>query len=182
MMLDNKASQQSVTGSPTKDKDQLWQVNSLNCLPYDFSTLKKLITKTVQESEENARTMSNQNKGKFANNKPIAWPPTRHSLKLLFEALNLFVAPTKLIDALIYSRGPKMEEEPAENFDLDKLVQWFLLNLKTLKHIDYKYADPEWMQYCPSAATLATNNGERSHYLSPLHGLRSHQRYLRKSP
>ena len=81
----------------------------------------------------------------MANNKPIAWPPTRSSLDLLFRALNLKIAPTKLIDALIYSRGPKMEDEPAENFNEDKLVQWFLLNLKTLKHIDYNLADPEWL-------------------------------------
>lgn len=92
----------------------------------------------------------------MANNKPIAWPPTRHSLELLFRALNLRVAPTKLIDALIYSRGPKMEEEAPENFSVDKLVQWFLLNLKTLKHIDYKLSDPEWFQNCPSAATLTS--------------------------
>ena len=64
---------------------------------------------------------------------------------LLFKALNLRVAPTRLLDALIYSRGPKMEEEPPESFTLEKLVSWFMLNLKTIKHLDYKQADQEWL-------------------------------------
>lgn len=29
-----------------------------------------------------------------------------------------------------------MEEEPAEKFNDKKLIQWFLMNMKTFNHID----------------------------------------------
>ena len=99
-----------------------WSAASLNSLPYEPKALKRLINKTVTESEENARMQLNPNKSVTANNKPIAWPPTRDSLGLLFKALNLNVAPTRLLDALIFSRGPKMEDESPENFSIDKLI------------------------------------------------------------
>ena len=38
-----------------------------------------------------------------------------------------------------------MEEEPAEKFDPDKLVHWFMLHLKVLRHRDYELADPVWL-------------------------------------
>jgi hypothetical protein len=111
--------------------------------------------------------MSNTNKGITANKWPIVWPPTRWSLNLLFRAINLKVSPTRLIDALIYSRGPKMDEEPAENFNMDKLIQWFLLNLKTIKHIDYKLADPEWLAVSPNALTLTVEKSRDTTFMSP---------------
>lgn len=125
--------------------------------------------------------MSSSIKAITANNRPIAWPPTRQSMVLLFQALNLRVSPTQLIDALIYSRGPKMEDEPPENFSLDNLVQWFLLNLKTLKHIDFKIADADWKSVSPQAATASARIDHQ--YLSPMHSpRRSPGRFLRKSP
>ena len=41
------------------------------------------------------------------------------------------------------------ENEPEENFDEDKLVLWFQINLKMLKHINYEEADPEWIEQNP---------------------------------
>lgn len=59
-----------------------------------------------------------------------------------------------------------MEEEPPENFNLDNLVQWFLLNLKTLKHIDFNLADPDWKTVSPLAAT--SNARIDNKYLTPM--------------
>lgn len=126
----------------------------MNSLPYNAKILKKIINRKVSEAEENSRMLNISFKGITANKWPIAWPPTRKSMNLLFRALNLSVAPTKMLDCLIYCRGPKMEDEPPENFDIDKLVDWFILNLKTLKHIDYNLANPDWLANSPTAVTL----------------------------
>ena len=71
---------------------------------------------------------------KYLNNIPIQWPPTKYSFELLCKALNLKVTPTRIYDAIIYSRGPKMDEEPPEKFSYKKLIHWFLMNLKTIRH------------------------------------------------
>ena len=52
----------------------------------------------------------------------------------------------KIIDAIISCRGIKMENEPEENFSMDKLVKWFNNNIKLLKHLDYEVADSEWLK------------------------------------
>ena len=74
-------------------------------------------------------------------------PPTKLSLKKLFVLMNLDVSPVKLLDCLVFCRGKKMEAslEP-EDYDSSKLVQWFVMNIRTFKHLDYKKIDSEWAQ------------------------------------
>lgn len=88
-------------------------------------------------------------KKSYLNTNYIDWPPTRQSLKLLCKALNIQVSENKILDAMICCRGPKLENEPEENFDEDKLVLWFQINLKMLKHINYEEADPDWIAQNP---------------------------------
>ena len=73
-------------------------------------------------------------------------PPTRESIQLLCKAMNLKITPTKSIDAVLYCRGPKMEEAPPANFQMIDLVKWFLINLKTMHHDDIKKADVNWVK------------------------------------
>ena len=87
-----------------------------------------------------------QGKNKYINAKLIEWPPTRDSFKLLCMALNLEISENKVYDAIVYCRGPKLEQEPEDNFSMDKLTQWFLMNLKTFKHINYEFADQDWLE------------------------------------
>lgn len=48
--------------------------------------------------------------------------------------MNLKITPTKAIDAIIYCRGKDMENGADEDFDIQKLVQWFLMNMKVMQH------------------------------------------------
>lgn len=56
------------------------------------------------------------------------------------------VQPVKCIDCILYCRGPKLENSNPEDFDFYKIVQWFGINLRNLKHIDLKDVDPEWVE------------------------------------
>ena len=39
-----------------------------------------------------------------------------------------------------------MEDAPADDFEMEKLVSWFELNLRTLKHINNKgVQDKQWI-------------------------------------
>lgn len=73
-------------------------------------------------------------------------PPTRETLKKLFFALNLQVTPVKTIDCLLYIRGPKLENSDPEEFDFEKLIQWFMMNIRNLKHINLKEVDRDWVE------------------------------------
>ena len=81
----------------------------------------------------------------YLNTKLIAWPPTRESFKLLCKALNIEISQHKILDAIVCCRGPRLENEPEDNFSMDKLTHWFQNNIKLLKHIDYSEADPDWV-------------------------------------
>jgi len=74
-------------------------------------------------------------------------PPTKAGLQKLFVLMNLDVSPGKLLDCLVYCRGKKLEQsiEP-EDYDSSKLVQWFVMNIRTLKHLDLKKVDPGWVE------------------------------------
>lgn len=74
----------------------------------------------------------------------IVMPPTKKNLALLFKALNLDVAHVKQYDCLIYCRGKKMEQAPPEDFQFSKLLEWFLMNIRTLNHINRDNVDPDW--------------------------------------
>ena len=73
-------------------------------------------------------------------------PPTREGLRRLFEAMNLDVSPVKCIDCMVYTRGKKMENSNPDDFDMKRLVQWFMLNLRTFKHADEGTVDREWRE------------------------------------
>ena len=60
--------------------------------------------------------------------------------------MNLKITPTKVLDALLFIRGPQMENSDPEEFEMDKVIQWFLLNMKTLRHDDLSKADQTWLQ------------------------------------
>ena len=76
----------------------------------------------------------------------IAMPPTREGLKKLFKALNLDVPPVKRIDCLVYCRGKRMEYSNPDDFNIQRLMKWFLMNIRTFKHISNKDIDPEWLE------------------------------------
>ena len=74
-------------------------------------------------------------------------PPTKESLNRLFLKLNLYVPSYKVLDCLVHSRGTRMEEAPPEEFQMKRLVQWFELNLRSLKHLDERKVEDEgWLR------------------------------------
>jgi len=50
------------------------------------------------------------------------------------------------LEAIYFIRGPKLEEENPDHFKFDKLVAWFTLNIQTLRHLDMKKADQDWLR------------------------------------
>ena len=72
-------------------------------------------------------------------------PPNREGMLKLFLALNLQVTPVKCIDCLLFIRGPKLENSDPEEYDSEKLITWFMLNIRNLKHINLKEVDPDWV-------------------------------------
>lgn len=69
-------------------------------------------------------------------------PPTRETIKTLFNELNLHLPASKAIECILHCRGNLMEESDPEEFKVDKLYEWFNINLRTLKHINEDLADP----------------------------------------
>jgi hypothetical protein len=72
-------------------------------------------------------------------------PPTRESITMLCSLLNLKITSTKAIDAVLYCRGSQLEKAPAEDFNMNDLVKWFLINIKTMHHDNLKKVDPDWL-------------------------------------
>lgn len=66
----------------------------------------------------------------------LEMPPTRQTLKKLFESLNLALPETRAIDCLVYCRGQKLEKSDPEEFNIEKFYDWVKLNLRTLRHIN----------------------------------------------
>jgi hypothetical protein len=85
-------------------------------------------------------------------------PPTRDGLRRLFEAMNLEVSPIRCIDCLVYCRGKKMEHSNPDDFDMKRLVQWFMLNLRTFKHADESAADRDWREDTKARGQLARSS------------------------
>ena len=73
-------------------------------------------------------------------------PPTREGFAQLCKGMNLKITPTKILDALLFIRGPSMENSDPEEFDFDKVIAWFMLNIKTMRHLDLSKADPVWLK------------------------------------
>lgn len=109
----------------------------------------------VRESEMNSRSVGNK-KTKTANGKTvydnakfINWPPGREDFENLCKAMNLKVTKHKIIEAVMYFRGPELEEEPAENFSFEKLIKWFQMNLSAIQHENLDLVKPEWIRANP---------------------------------
>lgn len=92
--------------------------NSCNSLPFEAAEIRSLVSKKIRDNM-------------------LPMPPTKASLKKLFDLLNLDVSPVKILDCMLMCRGKKMEAsiEP-EDYDCTKLVNWLVLNIRTLKHKD----------------------------------------------
>ena len=39
-----------------------------------------------------------------------------------------------------------MEQSDPEEFDFEKLIQWFMLNIRNLRHINFKEVDKDWVE------------------------------------
>lgn len=136
-------------------KNTLLSLNRMNCLPIDGQSLTDLIIRTVRKSEINVRAHGKKASNKFGtkkvyeNNVPIKWPPNRADLRNLMRALNLRFTERSIIEMCMFSRGPKMEEEPKEAFDIDKLVKWFQLNLHSMQHENLDLVEKEWINDNP---------------------------------
>ena len=101
----------------------------MNSLAFSPVAIEGMINKTIRDDRE----------------KRIVMPPTKVTLNLLFKKLNLYVPSLKVMECLVHCRGKNMEEEPPENFHMSMLVEWFEMNLRSLKHIDeMKVDDREW--------------------------------------
>ena len=107
----------------SKRQEKHHSENSCNSLPFEPDEIRSLISKKIKEI-----------------NMPM--PPTKVGLRKLFDILNLDVSPVKLLDCMLMCRGKKMEAsiEP-EDYDCTKLVNWFVLNIRTLKHKDTRSID-----------------------------------------
>ena len=136
-------------------KNTLLSLNRMNCLPIDGQSLTDLIIRTVRKSEINVRTHANKVSNKFGkkkvyeNNVPIKWPPSREDLRNLMRALNLRFTERSIIEMSMISRGPKMDDEPKEGFDINKLVKWFQLNLHSIQHENLDLVEKEWIYENP---------------------------------
>ena len=100
---------------------------SLNSLGWDEHSISKMLNNQIKAGK-------------------IEMPPSRKGMTKLFKMCNLLVQPVKCIDCILFCRGPKLENSDPEEFDFDKLVQWFVLNIRNLRHISYKDIDPDWLE------------------------------------
>jgi hypothetical protein len=83
----------------------------------------------------------------------ITLPITRKSLKKLCEKMDFRISERQIIEALIFCRGPKMEQ--SENFSLEKLVQY--LDRVPVQKEDHDYG-----------ATISTFGNGRRGSLNPI--------------
>lgn len=83
-----------------------------------------MINSVISENEKLSKTFSNnQNKEKKDEVYiPIKMPPTREGFAQLCKGMNLKISPIKILDALLFIRGPQMENSDPEEFDFDKVV------------------------------------------------------------
>lgn len=101
--------------------------DSCNSLPFDHVALEGLIRKNIREYS-------------------IPMPPTREGLEKLFVCLNVAVSIRKCIDCVVYCRGKKMELANQDEFDFQRLLKWFMLNIRTFKHLNEEIVDKEWIE------------------------------------
>ena len=130
-------------------------MDSMNSLDYSEASIRLMLSKKIKELK-------------------LEMPPTRDGLARLFEALNLYATTVTCIDCLLFCRGHKLEKSNPDDFNIDKMIQWFSLNIRTLKHINYEGVDPEWVEEYLAKEEMQKNT-------LPLPPLRPHpQFYLKK--
>ena len=100
------------------NESKMGSQNSCNSLSFHVVAIEGMINKAIREDNS------------------IPMQPTKKGLDKLFQKLNLYVPTLKIVDCLVYCRGKAMEDAPPEDFEMEKLVGWFELNLRTLKHLD----------------------------------------------
>lgn len=76
----------------------------------------------------------------------LEMPPTRDAINKLFESLNLQLPSVRCIDCILFCRGIKMENSNPDDFDINRLLEWFTTNLRTFSHITTKGVDPQWLE------------------------------------
>ena len=115
------------------------KINSLNSLSSDYSAIKEMVDKVINEHE-------------------IPMPPTKEGLRKLCEILNLAVSPVKIIDCMIFCKSaakkPAGRKDLATGlmieadwvYDTTKLVQWFQINIRTFRHLDESRIDKHWRE------------------------------------
>lgn len=129
-MLDgsNQRSRQMVNSNFTNSQKEMSKghkkavLDSMNSLDYSEQSIRLMLNKKIKELK-------------------LEMPPTRDGLARLFEAINLYATTVTCIDCLLFCRGHKLEKSNPEDFNIDKLIQWFTLNIRTLKHISYEGID-----------------------------------------
>jgi hypothetical protein len=101
--------------------------SSLNSYKYDEKSATLLIQRKIKELK-------------------FELPPTRQTLIKLFESLNLLLPMVRAIECILHCRGLKMEKSDPAEFQVEKLYEWFHLNLRTLQHISFEEIDQNWLQ------------------------------------
>lgn len=133
------------------DHDTLNSCSENNCISDDADELRQLIMKKVRESENIARTGQRFAKGekipKYLNNIIINWPPEKEDFKNLCKAINVKIDEKVAYEAMIFSKGPKMNKE---NFSFERLIVWLQKNLKHFYHYDLSIIDPKWIRSNPN--------------------------------
>lgn len=76
----------------------------------------------------------------------LEMPPTRQTVQKLFEALNLYLPAVRAIECILHCRGLKLEKSDPSEFQIEKLYEWFHLNIRTLQHISLENVDPNWVE------------------------------------
>lgn len=61
------------------------------------------------------------------------------------RALNLRFTEQMIIEIARFIYGPKMACEDKEDFDAERLVKWFQLNLHSIQHENLDLVDPHWI-------------------------------------
>jgi len=88
---------------------------SLNNIPVSFGHIKSAINRSIRECD-------------------LSLPLTRESLIKIVKHLGLIMSYGQATEVILYCRGPDLEH--STYFDMDRLVEWFVKNIKTLRSID----------------------------------------------
>jgi hypothetical protein len=146
---------ESVNVDGMRDANTSMAKKSMNSLPVELEDLSEIIMRKIRESETNARSGFIQQQERnskyrpYANNKHIILPPSRKDFANLCRALNLKISDRRCIEAILYIRGAEMEKSNPDEFKLEKLINWFQLNVQMLEHENMEIVDKEWLAENP---------------------------------